>query len=107
MRRPWPVLLSVGFVTQSCGGEGPDSVAERFWEAGQNRDVATLEALSIPSDDVDFNFVERDDAGISHVGVGEVTIRDDVAEVDTSLEIDSTTSGAAPRLRSVSGSVRG
>ena len=81
------LLIALGFVLQGCGGEGPQTVAERFWEAAQDRDVATVEALSIPSENASFDF-EDDDTAIGSLTVGGAEVDGDRAEVETHLELD-------------------
>lgn len=81
-------LLATGFLLQACGGgEGPQSVAERFWEAAQDRDVAAVEALSIPSEDASFNF-EDENTGIGSMSIGDAEVDGDRAEVETHLEME-------------------
>ncbi|MDX1578937.1 MAG: hypothetical protein R3266_10645, partial [Gemmatimonadota bacterium] len=79
-------LLLAGFALSSCGGEGPESVAQRFWEAAQARDVETVEALSIPSENASFDF-EDEDTAVGSIEVGNAEIEGDRAEVPTRLEM--------------------
>lgn len=79
-------LLAMGFTLQSCGGEGPEGVTHRFWQAAQERDRATFEALSIPADDVNFD-LENEDSQIHALVIGEGTIEGETAEVETTLDM--------------------
>lgn len=81
-------LLGLGFTLQGCGGEGPDGVAEQFWHAAQARDAATVEALSIPSDNTTFNF-ENEESEIRSIEMGETSVEGDRAEVETDLDMRS------------------
>lgn len=79
-------LLGMGFSLQSCGSEGPEGVAHRFWQAAQDRDHATFEALSIPSEDVNFN-LDNEDSEIRSLVIGEGTIDGKTAQVETMLDM--------------------
>lgn len=78
------LLLAIGFTLAACGGEGPQDTAARFWEAAQNRDVAAVEALSIPSESSRFNF-DDSDTEIDDLTIGELSVDGGRAEVETSL----------------------
>lgn len=82
------LLLGAGFALEACGGAAPETVAERFWEAARDRDVAAVEALSIPAEGVSLDF---DDEGteLGAIELGDAEVEGGRAEVATSLEVTS------------------
>lgn len=82
------MLLATGFALEACGGDGPQDVAERFWEAARDRDAAALEALSLPSDNTEFD-LDNEDAQIWDLEIGSVAVEDGVAEVETKFKLDT------------------
>lgn len=88
MRHSVAVVL-VGLIGGGCaGGEGPDSVAERFWTAAQARDIETVEALSIESESTQLNF-ENTDNVIDSFELGESFEEDGETLVPTTLNSSS------------------
>lgn len=80
-------LLSVALGASGCaGGAGPETVAERFWTAVQEKDRQSVEALSIPAEDTKLNF-DREGEMLTAFEVGEVRTEGDVARADTRMEV--------------------
>ncbi len=81
-------IVLVGLIGAGCAGEGPDSVAERFWTAAQARDIETVEALSIESESTQLNF-ENTDNVIDSFELGESFEEDGETVVPTTLNSSS------------------
>lgn len=81
------VAVVAGGLVACSGGEGPASVAERFWTAARDRDEATLRATSIESESASLKL--DGDAGVGEVQVGAAEVEGDEATVETQLTAET------------------
>jgi hypothetical protein len=69
-------------IAAGCGGEGPDEVAERFWIAAQEKDMAAVEAVSTQSETTSLDF-DNEDSEIRSFLLQDAEVDEDEATVDT------------------------
>ena len=78
-------VLAVVLGTGACSsGEAPGSVAERFWQAAQERDRETVLALSIEAEGMSID-LDDDDTALENLRLGETVIDGDQAFVETQM----------------------
>lgn len=66
-------------------GEAPESAAERFWQAVQERDRETVLALSIEAESMSMNFDDEKTA-MEDLELGETVVEGDQAFVETRMK---------------------
>jgi hypothetical protein len=78
------VVMAMLGVTACSSGEAPESVAERFWQAVEQRDQETVLALSIEAEGMSMNF-DDDNTVMEGLQIGETVIDGDQASVETRM----------------------
>ncbi len=73
-------LIAVGC---SQSGAGPEQIADQFWNAAMEGDAATVEALSLPSENAKLNL--DSDKRPKDLTLGKLTKTDDGAEIETKV----------------------